>query len=187
MNEYNFQIMGADGQLHSYIGTTLPPAAGGVKLALAIYSLAMAPGATLLKQLVAAVGGLGELVDLFQQRGPVAIAKLVDELDLDGALERFDAAQLGEAAAQSIAKLSPALVHELLAHTSRDGMPLKTQANFDNAYRANYLELALAAATVAKENGFFTFGSTSQTSSGATGAVAETSDATATPPESLPA
>lgn len=185
MTEYTFQLMGADNALHSYIGTTLPPAAGGVKLALAIYSLAMAPSATLIKELVAAVGGLGELIDLFQHKGPKAIAKLVDELDLDGALKRFDAASFGEAAAQSLSKLPPQLVMELLAHTSRDGSPLRQEANFNAAFRANYIELALAVMHVASENGFFTFGSTSPTSNGATDEAAA-SDATATPPESLP-
>lgn len=187
MTEYNFQLMGADGKLHSYLGTTLPPAGGGVKLALAIYSLALPSGGVLIKELIAAVGGLGELIDMFQAKGAKAIAKLVDELDLDSAVKRFDAAALGEAASQSLSKLPPALVQELLAHTSRDGSPLKQEANFNAAFRANYIELALAVAMVASENGFFTSGSTSQTSSGATDEAEGASADTAPPPASLPA
>lgn len=61
-----------------------------------------------------------------------------------------------ECARRIVDRAEPAIVLELLAETERDGLPLRNEAAFDQAYRANYgeLERALAFALEVNYAGF---------------------------------
>lgn len=149
--QYTFMLSGADGEQHEYIGTPLPPAAGGTALALQIYALSGGALGALLKGLMESSGGLGGLIERFggAKTADLHIEQLLGDLDLGA---------LGDALASSLSKLPPRVLQDLLAHTSRDGKPLKQESNFNAAYRGNYPELLIAAGLIAHHNGFFTSG-----------------------------
>ena len=151
MSQYTFELTGADGERHSYLGTPIPPAAGGTALALQIYALSGGALGALLKGLLDSLGGLGGLIERFN-------GKSVADLNLEELLGDLDLGALGDALASSLSKLPPRVLQDLLAHTSRDGKPLKQEVNFNASYRGNYPELLCAAGLIAHHNGFFTSG-----------------------------
>jgi hypothetical protein len=140
---YTFTLPGADGEQHAY---------GGTALGLQIYALAGGALGSLLKGLLDSAGGLGGVMELFGGD------KKLGDIDLDALLGGLDMGELGAALAGSLVRLPPRVLQDLLAHTSRDGAPLKQEAHYNTAYRANYPELMQAAALVAYHNGFFSFG-----------------------------
>lgn len=149
--QYTFMLSGADGEQHEYIGTPIPPAAGGTALALQIYALSGGALGAMLKGLMDSMGGLGGLIERFNGAG-------IADLNIEELLGDLDLGALGDALASSLSKLPPRALQDLLAHTSRDGKPLRQELNFNAAYRGNYPELLIAVATVAYHNGFFTSG-----------------------------
>lgn len=165
MSTYEFQVRGADDQLHTYVGTTIPPDAGGVELALHIYALAGEPLGEALGGALAGLGGLGGLVEAYMTGGLRELANLSVSEVLGG----VELPRVIATLAQGLTRLPPDVIMRLLAHTSRDGHPLRDRANFNTAYRANYIELAQAVAQVAQHNGFFTFGGTSSSAESAPG------------------
>ena len=172
---YTFTLPGADGEQHAYIGTPIPPAAGGTALALQIYALAGGPLGALLKGVLDSVGGIGGAMELFNDKKKLA------DLNVEELLGGVSRGELGNSLAASLVRLPPQVIQDLLAHTSRDGAPLKQPANYNAAYLANYVELALAAGLVAQHNGFFTSGATSSKN------APKPSDASETPIDALPA
>lgn len=175
MSQYTFTLSGADGEQHEYVGTPIPPAAGGTALALQIYALSGGALGNLFKGLLDSLGGLGGLIEL------VGDKEKLKNLDVDELLGKLNLSELGAALASSLGSLQPRVLHDLLAHTSRDGKPLKQEAHINAAYVGNYLEMMTAAALVANHNGFFTSGRTfSKTAQ-------KPSDASETPTDALPA
>jgi hypothetical protein len=175
MSQYTFELVGADGERHSYLGTPFPPAAGGTALALQIYALAGGPLGALLKGIIDGAGGIGGILEMLDDK------KRLADLNVEELISGVNMGDLGNSLAASLVRLPPQVLQDLLAHTSRDGSPLKQPANFNAAFTANYIELAQAAGLVALHNGFFTSGATSKKS------APKPSDDSETPIAELPA
>jgi len=158
---HQFQVSGADGQLHSYV-VTEHPAGEGMEIMYSLLGLG-APtvlglaGAALqseemLRSILKAVGG----ADLERSSGDLsALGKLVADLDLE---------KLGAELSRALGTgKAPELTRRVLAKAFRDGKPLVS--HFDIAYQANYGELLQAVWKVCTINRFFPVPSISQSSS----------------------
>lgn len=127
---HSFTLTDALGNEHSY-EVALHPATQGEPIMWALVALGVEPIAAAL----AKVDGAGGLLDLN-----------LGDLNLTGS---------ADALAKAIARADlPDLRQRILAHTTRDGRPLKDRPHFDAAYQGNYGELARALWEVVKLNRF---------------------------------
>lgn len=96
---------------------------------------------------------------------PILAELFGDELDTDDsaadALAKargFDMQKIGGHVAAALKDLDPRLIKEMFRNTIRDGIPLESDAAFNNAYRGDYIEMARAIAHIAEVNGWIPFG-----------------------------
>jgi hypothetical protein len=149
--EHTFTLQDRDGQPHTYT-VQLHRGSEGAPLALQLLALVVEPVAAGAGPVI--VQGLGNT----KGKGAAAVAELASDPQL---LEALDIPQLSAGVRQALLGLRPAVMYQLLRYTNRDGRPLtsadgrQASALFDQAYAANYVELARALWEVCQANGFF--------------------------------
>lgn len=149
-----FRLVDADGRPHAY-EVTLHRASEGMPLMWEIAALVAGPLAGLLSLVGALLAAMRKAVN----NAPLTVRGAIEDpniLDLvQTALGSADLTSLGRSLQLALAQPgNSALVMRLLAQTTRDGAALDSPVAFDDAYTANYLELARAVWEVVLANRF---------------------------------
>lgn len=140
-----FTLTDADGNTHKYTLLT-HRATEGTALVLKLVDV----GGDGLGRIVEAVLTSEELLAALMSKGV--------EVDLKALAEQFDIRGIVRDVRRALADIDGAdLLRELVRHCSRDGKPLHVDANFDEAFRANYGELFALAWRSVQENKFLGF------------------------------
>lgn len=149
-----FRLPDADGRPHAY-EVMLHRGSEGLPLMLEIAALVAGPLAGLLSlasPLIAAMKSAADGAPI-SVRGAIADPKVLDIVQ--AALAGADLAALGKSLQLALAQPGNAgLVKRLLAQTTRDGIALDDPSAFDDAFTANYIELARAVWEVVLANRF---------------------------------
>lgn len=136
---HTFTLTDADGNVHEY-STMRHGASQGLKVVLWLTSLS---GET-----------MGRVAQSFLNGQQGSLAELIDT-DMAKLAAMFDWAAIGKDVATAAGNAtSPALIHELLRHTSRGQKQLANPLHFDQAYQANYVEMGRAVWEVLRVNRF---------------------------------
>ncbi len=170
----DFELEDAHGQPHRYL-LTLHGALAGRRIVFRLLALLGPSAGELLGSLLKAEPVAAALKQLAatgtkEKRDAVAAGALADLLDGDlsallGSLRAGDAAQRLAGAAAELAAEDDRLVDELVMYAVRDDRKLSVAAEFDRAFRGNYVELLALLWRVVSENRFFPVPSTSSTPS----------------------
>lgn len=169
----DFTLQDAHGQPHRYL-LTLHGGLAGRRIVFRLISLLGASAGELIGSLLKAepvAAALGKLVAVGPERRDAVVAGALAELldgDLGallGSLRTGDAGSRLAAAASELAAEDDRLVDELVRYAVRDDRPLSNPAEFDRAFRGNYVELLALLWRVVSENRFFPAPSTSSTPS----------------------
>lgn len=147
-----FRLVDADGRPHAY-EVTLHRASEGMPLMWEIAALVAGPLAGLLSlvaPLISAVGGASGGRSLRAIIEDPAVLVMVTD-----SLKGADLTSLGRSLQLALAQPgNSSLVTRLLSQTTRDGVALDDPFAFDDAYTANYMELARAVWEVVLANRF---------------------------------
>lgn len=137
MDPVQFQLEGADGQLHDY-EVTPHKTSEGTELMLRVLALAAEP--------------LGRLLDASLKRGDISM-----DDDLGETLRGLDLSQIGGDVKAALLSLDAETLKQFFSRVKRDDKVLRLGTAYDDAYQGNWTEWVQALKEIVQANGFVPF------------------------------
>ena len=152
-----FTIKDSDGEEHEYSTISHPPTEG-MSILWTLIALGGEPLARLAQSVIAdalQAGGeeAADVIEVVEDEVKISdrMMSIIGDIELNSI--DFTGAARDLRLVMSQLPLNE-LVHKLLKYTTRDGKPLTSKTNFDQAYTANYFEMLNACWRVIASNGF---------------------------------